>query len=219
MDVLISTLSELPPATVYVLLGLGAAIENVFPPLPADTFVVLGGFLTANGFLRARTVFLVTWACNVSMAMVVYRMGYVYGRPFFEVGAGRFVLNDHQLDRLAGFYERWGAPSIFVARFLPGLRAVVPVFAGVTHQPARAVWVPVVFASAIWYGVLVWLGGLAGANVDVILGVLADTNRALAIIATAVALLIAAAWWRTRHPRVQGADAERPDSGLPGKDA
>ena len=38
---------DVPAAVVYVLLGVGAALENVLPAIPADTFVARGGFLSA----------------------------------------------------------------------------------------------------------------------------------------------------------------------------
>ena len=69
-----------------------------------------------------------------------------------------------------------GTPAIFVTRFLPGIRSVVPVFAGVTHQGWLPVALPIALASGIWYGGLVWLGAWAGSNVDRLTGVLDRIN-------------------------------------------
>ena len=49
--------------------------------------------------------------------------------------------------RGAAFRERWGIPAIFLSRFLPGLRAMVPVFAGVTHVPFWKLALPLASAS------------------------------------------------------------------------
>ena len=55
-------------------------------------------------------------------------------------------------------YARWGTAGIFLSRFLPGLRAAVPPFAGVAGlSPARAL-VPAAVASAIWYAFLAFAG-------------------------------------------------------------
>lgn len=199
MNAILSFLGSQGPILLYALLGLGAAAENLFPPIPADTFVLIGGFLAAGGRANAWTVFLVTWLTNTLAALLVYRMGYRFGRPFFQTGMGRFVLNPSQLRRLDGFYKRWGLPAIFFARFLPGLRAMVPVFAGVTRQRFPVVAFPVLVASGIWYGGLVWLGATAGKNLHLVGGWFAGANRFLLGLALLVVGGLIVIWYRTRN--------------------
>ncbi len=196
---LVAWVDRVPNLVVYLVLGAGAAVENVIPAVPADTFVVLGGFLAALGDLEARWVVLATWACNVASALVMYRLGHTHGREFFVSGWGRRLLNPHQMERLAAFYGRWGTLAVFLTRFLPGLRAVVPVFAGITHQRAMSVALPLATASAIWYGTLVWVGTLAGRNLDRVLDVVRDVNLWLLAGAVVVGGAAVTWWWRTRH--------------------
>jgi membrane protein DedA with SNARE-associated domain len=199
MNTVLDFLASQGPVLLYVFLGAGSALENLFPPVPADTFVLLGAFLAASGRADAWTVFLVTWLANTGAALLVYWTGYRFGRPFFQVGLGRYVLNPVQLRRLGEFYQKWGLPAIFFARFLPGLRAMVPVFAGVTHQRFRTVAFPVLVASGIWYGALVWAGATAGRNLPAILEILGGANRALLVFA-AVLFLVVGFWWvKTRR--------------------
>ena len=185
--------------TLYALLGIGSALENIVPAIPADTFVALGGFLSSVGELSIGWVFLVTWLFNVTSALVMYRLGYRRGRPFFDTGWGRHLLNPRQMERMAVFYDRWGTPAIFLTRFLPGVRAVVPVFAGVTHQGWLPVALPIAVASAIWYGGLVWLGAWAGNNLSRLSGLLSQINLGLGSVAVVLGLALFAWWWRTRH--------------------
>jgi membrane protein DedA with SNARE-associated domain len=198
-DGFLAWVDGIPDVLVYLGLGAGAAVENVVPAVPADTFVVLGGFLAAVGDLKARWVFLATWLCNVSSALVMYRVGRTHGRDFFTVGWGRRLLNAHQMERLALFFGRWGTAAVFLTRFLPGLRAVVPVFAGVTHQRPRSVVLPLASASAVWYGALVWAGTVAGHNLDRVLEALGRVNLWLLAAALAVGAVAARWWWQTRH--------------------
>jgi membrane protein DedA with SNARE-associated domain len=201
VDGILTFLGNLPPALVYAVLGAGAALENLIPPVPADTFVLLGGFLTARGRADPWVVWAVTWAFNVGSALLVYWIGHRHGRSFFETGLGRHVLNEHQLHRMQRFYERFGSFAIFFTRFLPGLRAVVPAFAGVSHQPFLPVALPVAAASGLWYGALVWLGATAGENLDTLIGWVQGTNRLLLLVA--LLLTGALAWWwhrSRRHP-------------------
>jgi membrane protein DedA with SNARE-associated domain len=199
VEALLAWIDALPPWIVYAGLGAGAAIENVVPAVPADTFVVIGAFLSALGGLQVGWVFAATWSCNVASALVMYRVGHVHGRPFFESGWGRKILNPRQLERVEFFYHRWGTTAIFFTRFLPGLRAVVPVFAGVTHQRFIAVAVPLMVASAIWYGLLVWAGAFAGYNLEAVQALLAGVNLWLLAATVLVGGAVGAWWWRTRH--------------------
>ena len=52
LDWIVSALDVVPTETVYLLVGAGAAVENVFPPVPSDTFVVLGGVLASRNVPR-----------------------------------------------------------------------------------------------------------------------------------------------------------------------
>lgn len=200
MSELLAWLEPLAGPTLYLLLGVGAALENVLPAVPADTFVALGGLLSALGRLSAPAVFAITWIFNVASALVVYRLAYRHGRGFFAEGLGRHVLRPHQLERMERFYERWGTPAIFLTRFLPGVRSVVPVFAGAAKQDWLSVGAPIAAASAIWYGALVWLGLWAGRNLDLLAELLGRLNSTLGVAAVVVTVLALAWWWRSRHP-------------------
>lgn len=201
MDRILGLLDEASPFILYALLGVGAAIENIIPPIPADTFVLLGGFLAARGQASEGAVFLVTWTSNVLSALAVYAAAYRYGSAFFETRLGRYVLDPGQLHTVRRFYRRWGTAAIFYTRFLPGLRAVVPVFAGVSHQKPILVALPLITASAIWYGALVWAGSFAGHNLEYILALQSRVNMTLAGIAVVLFGLVALWWLRSRRRR------------------
>jgi membrane protein DedA with SNARE-associated domain len=199
VDAFLAWMDRRQSPILYLILGVGSALENVIPAIPADTFVALGGFLSAVGQLSAGWVFTVTWLFNVASALAMYRLGYWQGRPFFESGWGRHLLNPHQLQRMSAFYDRWGTPASFFTRFLPGVRSVVPVFAGVTHQGWLPVALPIAVASAIWYGGLVWLGAWAGSNLDVLGGLLDRINVGLGAAAVVIIAIAVGWWWHTRH--------------------
>jgi membrane protein DedA with SNARE-associated domain len=143
-------------------------------------------------------VFLATWGGNVATALIVYGSARRFGPQFFSRGPGSRLLRPRQLHRLAVFYQRWGPWAIFITRFLPGFRAVVPVFAGVTHQRFLPVAVPLVAASALWYGLLTWAGAVAGQNLDAILEWVGQVNRGLLIVSAVLASALAL-WWRRSH--------------------
>ncbi|MEJ2184617.1 MAG: DedA family protein [Gemmatimonadota bacterium] len=196
---ILAMLGALPGALIYVVLGAGAAVENVFPPVPADTFVLVGAFLAARGAALLWLVFLVTWVGNVASALVVYVLARRYGRAFFNRRVGHWLLQPRQLEQISLFYDRWGELAIIMSRFLPGFRATVPVFAGVTHLSFPRVAFPVAMASAVWYGALVFLGSLAGRNLDWIARTFSHVSGVLLWVALGLLLLVGAWWWLTRR--------------------
>ena len=199
MEGALELLTDLPPLAVYVVLGLGATVENIVPAIPADTFILVGGFIAGLGTLNGAVAFAVVWSFNVAGAYGVYILGKRHGRDFLRSGRGRGLIPDEQWDRLEAFYARWGMAAIFAGRFLPGFRALVPVFAGAAGVGPVKVLPPLLIASAIWYGILVRLGYSAGDNLDAVVAAMAQTQRVLLVVSIVLAALVAWLWWRGRR--------------------
>lgn len=196
----LDALSTIPPFLLYLILGLGAAVENIVPPIPADTFVLAGAFLAARGAADPWLVFLATWVFNVASAVGVYAVARRYGARFFNMPLARWLLREHQLDQIGGFYTKYGIPAIFASRFLPAWRAMVPVFAGVSGMSAWKVVPPTAIASGLWYGLLVYLGAVMGRNLSAIVEIFSNLNHVLVGVALALIALVGVWWWRSRHP-------------------
>ncbi|HET7600811.1 MAG TPA: TerB family tellurite resistance protein [Gemmatimonadales bacterium] len=199
---MLAWLATLPPAAVYAVLGLLAAVENVVPPVPADAAVLLGGFLSHRGVTSPLGVFAVVWVCNVTGALGVYWAARRYGRRFFGSARGRRLLAPGAVRVIEREYLRFGALGIFFARFLPGIRAVVPPFAGIANLPVSRIALPVMLHSALWYGGVTLVGSFLGAEWERLVGLLGSVNRTLAWIGAALVLLVAVAM-RVRRRRAR----------------
>lgn len=199
IDGLVRWMTALPETVVYLVIGVFAALENIVPPVPADVIALLGGFLTGRGPGEPWIAFLVVWVCNVAGALSTYWVGRRYGTAFFEGRVGRMLLQEQQMTRLAAFYARFGRRVIFVSRFLPGFRAVVPIFAGTTGVSFPRTLAPIAVASALWYGALIYVGATAGRNWDQIRGAVESSGRWLAIAAVIAFAGVGWWWWKTRH--------------------
>ncbi len=215
LDRALALLEGLPTVLIYVVLALGAAMENIVPIIPADTVILGGGLVAGVGRVHPFGIFLATWAANVGGAALVYWAGLRYGLGFFSEGRGRHLLSPVQMARLERFYDRWGVPAIFVARFLPGFRALVPVFAGVTRQRPLRVLPPLIVASAIWYGGLVRLGFLTGRNIESVLETLDRANRGLLLVSAVLIVIVLGFWARTRNGGAKQGRADPPADGHP----
>jgi membrane protein DedA with SNARE-associated domain/uncharacterized tellurite resistance protein B-like protein len=162
--------------------------------VPSDAAVALGAFLSSRGVTTPILVFAVTWTANLLGAAGVYLAAKRFGRALFASPAGRRLLAPRSLAVIEREYLRFGIAGIFVSRFLPGIRAVVPPFAGLVGLGVVRTFVPMGVASAIWYGAITLLGAVIGAQWDAIMGLLAGVNRTLAVITGVIVVAIVA--WR-----------------------
>jgi membrane protein DedA with SNARE-associated domain/uncharacterized tellurite resistance protein B-like protein len=178
-----------------------AAVENVIPPVPSDAAVALGALLTNQGLTTPLGVFLVTWTANLAGAAAVYFVSRRYGRRVFATRLGRRLLAPRSLAIIEREYLRFGVVGIFVSRFLPGIRAVVPPFAGLVHLSAPRTLIPMGIASAIWYGGITILGSVIGAEWERINHILLGVNRTLGLIAVVVIVLGVVAYLVNRRRR------------------
>ncbi len=172
----------------YAVLGALAALENVFPPVPADTAVGIGAFLTHYGTFTVGIVFAVVWSANVSSAAGMYAAARVIGRPFFQTRIGHKLLAPRRLQRIEDLYARYGTWGIFFSRFIPGVRAVVPPFAGIAGVGVGRALVPVAAASAIWYGALTFVVARLAGTIEEAVRIVAGLNTLLLVLGGIVVL-------------------------------
>ncbi len=201
---LLDGLAQLPTVPTYLVLMALSSLENVFPPVPADTAVALGAFLARRGEVSVVPLAFLCWLSNTLTAVWTYTLARRHGASFFATGWGRRVMPAAALTILAEAYSRYGVVGIFLSRFLPGVRAAVTPFAGVVGMPLRRAIVPAALASAIWYAFLAVAGYALADNWEAVKALMGSANRALGI-AAAVGTVFAALWFwrRVRASRVR----------------
>lgn len=199
LQVSLDWLGGLSPVLIYAAIGVGAALENLVPPVPADTFVLFGGFLAGRGLAHPLPAFLTVWVFNVGSALLVYGLARRHQTSIQDWPLMRWLLNPRQFGQVRRFYDRWGTPAIFLSRFLPALRAVVPVFAGLSDVTPWRMALPTALASGLWYGALVYVGWAAGENWGAIEHGLGRANAYLLGATLLLLGMLAVWWWRSRR--------------------
>jgi membrane protein DedA with SNARE-associated domain len=202
LDAFLDWVLRLPPAPTYGVLAVLAALENVFPPVPADVALALGAFLAGRGEVLAWPLGLLCWSANQASAAWVYFLARRKGPSFFDHGLGRRLVPPKAMKALEQAGLRYGIFAVFVSRFLPGLRAAVLPFAGVVGIPPLRALVPAGAASALWYAFLIGAGLSLGQNLEAVRRAVEEANRVLGLVAVVVTALFAAwLWQRTRKGR------------------
>ena len=201
LDHFLDWLIQLPPVPTYAVLSLLSALENVFPPLPADVAVALGAFLSQQGRVDAWLLGVLCWAANQASAALVYFFARAKGPAFFAAGIGHRLLPPAAQAALKQATERYGVLGIFLSRFLPGLRAGVLPFAGAMGVAPLPALGAAGAASALWYVFLVEAGVALGKSLPAVRRLVDDANRVLGLVAlVATAALAFWLWRRTRRP-------------------
>ena len=200
MGGILEWLESLPVAALYGSLAVVAAIENIFPPIPADTVVAFGSFLAARGHGTALGAFLATWIGNVAGAMGMYAVGRHFGADWLEARIARRGGGEVSA-RLKRMYGTSGLAAIFTSRFLPGVRALVPPFAGALKVPPVRAAATMAIASAIWYGTITVVAYNLGENWERATATLGGYQRTAAIVAGGVAVIALIVWLIRRKRR------------------
>lgn len=198
LDHFVNFVSAYPPALIYLVLFLGAFFENLIPPIPGDSIIVLGAYLAGRGVLNEVEAFTYMWLGSFSGCMLVYAVGYRKGRAFFIARSPR-VFCPERFAQAERWFERYGGKLIIFNRFLPGIRCVIGISAGIGGvKPARMA-LYVALGTLIWNGILVYAGILVGSNWKLILNILKTYNRVMTVLLVLAAGVGVAVWYRRRR--------------------
>ena len=151
----------------YPGLFLVMVLGNVGFPVGTELVVPAAGALAASGHLSnlwlAATV---ATAGEIVGGAIFYAIGYAGGRPFVARWGKYLKLDEKKLDAFHELYERHGNVVVFVCRFLPFVRGVSALPAGVARMQKRYFLAYTAAGSAIFCFGLAYLGSLFGRHID-----------------------------------------------------
>jgi membrane protein DedA with SNARE-associated domain len=200
LDTITTWLGNLPIGTLYVAIAGLSAFENFFPPFPSDGVIAFGSFLASRAQGSPLWVFLLGWFGNVAGAMVTYTIARRFGSDMILKRLERYVGPTAE-NRMMVLIDKYGFGGLFVSRFLPGVRAIVPPFAGAMRLPAWKVFLAVASASAVWFGIITFLAFRAGDNWELLQYYLLRSGQWAGLISGALVALIVGMWLLRRRKR------------------
>jgi LPXTG-motif cell wall-anchored protein len=162
--------------------------------------IAFGSFLASRAHGSPVAVFLLGWFGNVAGAMVTYTLARRYGSDMILKRLEKYAGPTAEA-RMVELIAKYGFGGLFVSRFLPGVRAIVPPFAGAMRLSAFKVFFSIASASAVWFGVITFLAFRAGDNWELLQHYLLRSGQWASVIAAAIVALGVAAWLLRRRKK------------------
>jgi membrane protein DedA with SNARE-associated domain len=197
--------SQISPAMAYVILGLSAFTENVLPPIPGDTVVVLGAYLVSLGQLTFWGVYISTTIGSVIGFVTMYYIGRKFGRSFIYKKSRLKMFKEEDIRKTEIWFGKWGYWVIVANRFLSGTRSVISLFSGFFHLNAFFVIALSIVSAAIWNGLLLFAGMAVGKNWEIIMKIISQYNKVLiAVTVIVVGYIIYRKYYKNKSEDLKG---------------
>ena len=161
----------------------------------------MAGFLSHGGHYEPIAIFATAWLGGLGGSVGVFLLARRHAERFATSRLGTILLPPKASAFLRKEYGRYGVYGLLLTRMLPGFRSVVAPFAGLSGLSLRQLMVPVAIATALWYGMLTWIGSRLGSRWDLVVQFLDNIYQVLGVTAIGISILIVVAivWWRRTH--------------------
>jgi membrane protein DedA with SNARE-associated domain len=149
-------------------IGVAALLKFALPPFPGDVVVLFGAFLVARRGWPLATVYLDVLLGSVIGFMLHYYVGRWLGRSESRWSSPRFQPHRRKIDRIFTLFEERATLVLILNRFLPLVRSLAFLAAGMAPLPAWKVLATGLVGAAIWYAALFMLAATLGASWDTV---------------------------------------------------
>lgn len=187
----------------YLAIILLIAVENIFPPIPSEVILTLGGFLVSGTKLTLIGVILASTLGSIIGAIILFSISRNLTLPRLE------KLLETKLFKLLGFkkddaqkaidwFDKHGISAIFYGRCIPVVRSLISIPAGIAHVGWTKFLVLTTLGSLVWNSVLVSLGHYMGKNWQVVVRIFDDYTIVIIILLLILFIYFGIKWYKSR---------------------
>lgn len=161
-------------------------IENVFPPIPSEVILLISGFFSSYTSLSVFYMILASTLGSFLGAIILYYIGKIFNKERLKkIVNGRLgkilFLKENDIDKADEWFDNKGNKSVFFCRFVPIVRSLISIPAGMSEMPMVKFIIYTICGSMIWNTVLICLGYRLGSNWEYVLTIL-DKYQMLVIV-------------------------------------
>lgn len=136
---------------------IGMTLESTVFPLPSEFVVPPAGFVSPS-FVMLLIIIACGTAGSIAGGLINYSIACYLGRPFFEKYGKYFLVSKKNLDKMDAFWARYGEASTFIGRFIPTVRHLISLPAGMARMSLRKFILYTGLGSGMWVTVLALVG-------------------------------------------------------------
>jgi len=133
-------------------------IESTVVPVPSELVLPFAGDLAAQGLMSLPLVFVMNSVGALVGSGLSYWFGAAGGKPLL-LKYGKYVMvRPADIARTEAFFGRRGNATVLIARFVPVVRHIISIPAGVARMPLVPFFVQTFIGSTLWGGTLILIG-------------------------------------------------------------
>lgn len=181
------------------------ALENVFPPIPSEVILLFGGFMTTYTSLNIALMVVAATLGSLLGAIVLYYIGKILNKERLKkIVSGKvgkvLRLKEKDIDMADHWFDTKGNKTVFFCRFIPIVRSLISIPAGMSEMPMAKFLLYTTVGSAIWNTVLIVIGNRVGENWESILGVF-DQYSHIVLILLILIFILFIVWFYTKKQK------------------
>ena len=161
-------------------------IENIFPPIPSEVILTLGGFMTKQDGVSLNIVCVIIFSTLGSIigAVILYFVGFIFNkdrlRKIINSKLGKVLhLSIDNVEKSNNTFNKNGNLTVLYSRFIPIIRSLISIPAGMNKMNFILFLIYTTIGSIIWNTVLVTLGALVGENYMLVAGIFSKYSKAI----------------------------------------
>lgn len=165
------------------------AIENIFPPIPSEVILTFGGFMTKqpNSSLTIFWVIISATIGSIVGALVLYYIGKILNKERLEkIVSGKIGkilrIKSKDIESADKWFDTKGNKTVFFCRFIPIVRSLISIPAGMSEMPMPKFLIYTTIGSAIWNTVLVIIGSVVGKNWEKVVEIIDKYSKVVLIL-------------------------------------
>jgi len=182
------------------LISLNVFAEQIGAPIPAVPTLLIAGALTRDGKMSSTHVMVGALIASVIADWIWFLLGRRYGYRILRLLCRISLSPDSCVRDTEARFERWGAKSLLIAKFIPGFSTVAPPLAGASGRSSLAFLIYDGVGALLWAGSAVAAGRAFHRAIDRVLAALENLGGwALVVVVCLLALVIAVKWAQRIH--------------------
>lgn len=187
----------------YIGVFLLIMIENVFPPIPSEVILLFGGFMTTYTKLSIIGMIISSTLGSIFGAIILYYIGMIFNKErlkkIISGKLGKILrLKVSDIDNADKWFDNKGNKTVFFCRFIPLVRSLISIPAGMSEMPMFKFLLYTLFGSLIWNTVLIIVGSIVGENWVRIVSILDTYSHIVVIILFIIVILCIYLFYKKR---------------------